>query len=164
MPTLINQVEALTGLSGLQTVFDDMKLAEDEIAQYQAAYPDHAQAIWDSFILLRRPAGMVSDPLYRQHIRELLRRVMANEDCRPATNAELLQQLSNTSMQVKLNRLGILVVAQLMEGLFPENKAAAELVQQLRVTTGSEDYPGEVAEQIASLKQRQQVGDRKPKR
>lgn len=75
--------------------------AEDEIAQAQARHPDHADRLHHAFILLRPSADRMNTGLvHRSHCRELLERVAAGADTRPATAAEIASACSHITALV----------------------------------------------------------------
>ncbi|MEU7906402.1 hypothetical protein [Actinoplanes sp. NPDC049118] len=89
----------------LQTVFDAMTLAEDEISKAQDRHPQAKDDIWRSFILLTPTSDVLArnDLVFRAHCRELLDRVAAGADTRPGTAAECCVALCEVSQRVPLN-------------------------------------------------------------
>lgn len=65
--------------------------------------PDHADVLWHSLRLLRPTSPrMTTDFVYRAHVRELLDRVIAEQDPRPGTAAELCALLAEASQLAPL--------------------------------------------------------------
>jgi hypothetical protein len=84
--------------SMLAGIFERMEWAEDEIAKARKRHPGHAGRIWHSFKLMTPTHDlMATEMVYRSHVRELLARVMAGEDTRPGTAAEVCCACSDTS-------------------------------------------------------------------
>ena len=76
--------------SMLAGIFERMEWAEDEITRHQRRYPKHSDKLYHSFKLLTPTHDLMSTEfVYRSHCRELLARVMAGEDTRPGTAAEV---------------------------------------------------------------------------
>lgn len=92
---LVTKIDALLGGgSRMSHAFAMMAIAEEEIAAHDAERPG-------LFLLLQCPPGMsgVSEKVYRAHARELLLRVLAGEDTRPGTKAEVLMHCSAASLK-----------------------------------------------------------------
>src|SRR4051794_21712298 len=84
------------------STFAAIDWAEEEIAAAQRRHPHQADAIWHTFkILTPRDIGpgMGTEFVYRGFARELLDRVAAGADLRPATAAEVLLILVDTSLR-----------------------------------------------------------------
>ena len=80
--------------------------AEDEIARAISRHPDHADALYHSFGLIPPRdigPGMGSEFVYRSHAAELLDRVAAGADTRPATAAELCLVCCEASLRTPLH-------------------------------------------------------------
>lgn len=70
---------------------DCLEWAEEEIQAAMRRHPRVADTLWHSNMLLR-PHGdrrLMTEFVFRAHCRELLERVAAGEDTRPATDAEI---------------------------------------------------------------------------
>jgi hypothetical protein len=83
-----------------------MDWAEDEIASAIRRHPDHADALYHSFGLIRPRdigPGMGDEFVYRSHAAELLDRVAAGADTRPATAAELCLVCCAASLRTPLH-------------------------------------------------------------
>ena len=83
-----------------------MDWAEDEIARAIRRHSDHADALYHSFGLIRPRdigPGMGSEFVYRSHAAELLGRVAAGADTRPATAAELCLVCCEASLRTPLH-------------------------------------------------------------
>ena len=140
-----------------------MAIAEEEIAALQAAHPDRSDELFDAFLFLysRYPFERYLDDLYRAHCRELLARIIAGEDTRPATNAELLVVMFEHSWQsTGPNRLSgglaILLLTrtlpQLTERLQALPNVQAGLAEQGGWIEPVEQWPGELDELLDRLR------------
>lgn len=92
-PALADPAALFASISSeLEPVFEMMDWAEEEIAVAMKRHPSHADTLWHSFSLIRPRdigPGMGTEFVYRGHVREILERVAAGEDTRPATAAEI---------------------------------------------------------------------------
>ncbi|ACU77797.1 hypothetical protein Caci_8984 [Catenulispora acidiphila DSM 44928] len=89
----------------IDSALDQCAWADEEIEAAQLRHGENDRGpLWGSFSLLR-PASDRPWPelLYRTHCRELLDRVAAGADTRPATDAEKLAVLSAASQTAPLN-------------------------------------------------------------
>jgi hypothetical protein len=79
------------GLGGiLAGLFEQMEWAEDEIERAQKRHPRHADRIYHSFKLMTPTHELMgTEFVYRSHVREQLARVIAGQDTRPGTAAEV---------------------------------------------------------------------------
>jgi len=88
------------------STFDDMHTAQDIIAEEQTAHPDQADAIWNTFHLLRRSEPLRGkNPLYRAHCHEIINRAAINPhilSTQLPTVAEIVGFLSDVSLKVPL--------------------------------------------------------------
>lgn len=120
--------EVLNDVGGLiGEVFDRIGWAEEEIEAAQLRHGERGRGpLWNSFRLLR----MTNDQewpelLFRAHCRELLDRVAAGIDTRPATDAEKISVLSAASQVAPLNsgaetlylRLGSRMLPGIFDGI-----------------------------------------------
>ncbi|MFF5085430.1 hypothetical protein ACFY36_51035 [Actinoplanes sp. NPDC000266] len=89
----------------LTPYFEAMQIAEEEISAAQNRHPSAKDQIWRSFMLLLPSTSLLikNELTYRSHCRELLDRVAAGADTRPATAAECCVALCETSLRVPLN-------------------------------------------------------------
>jgi hypothetical protein len=98
---LWNQTKAF-----VEREFGHLTWAGDEITQAQARHPDAADILWHAWPLLGRrdigTATMAIEFVYRGHVRELLDRLAAGQDTRPATDAEICLVCSEMSLQAPL--------------------------------------------------------------
>ncbi len=97
---------AATLMNELASVDAAMDWAEDEIARATRRHPDHADALYHSFGLIRPRdigPGMGSEFVYRSHAAELLDRIAAGADTRPATAAELCLVCCEASLRAPLH-------------------------------------------------------------
>jgi hypothetical protein len=123
---MTNATSALFGLlgptgDGLASIFAQMEWAEAEIAEAQARHPHKAEALWDTFLLFRAThERMSAEWVYRPHCRELLERVAAGEDTRPATDVELALGLSDQSMKAPLGTTGTTLYMRVFQRTWPD--------------------------------------------
>jgi hypothetical protein len=105
-------------------IFAAMEWAEEEIAAAQRRHPHQADAIWHTFkILTPRDIGPGMGPefVYRGFARELLDRVAAGADLRPATAAEVLLVLVDTSLQAPMHGPGAGLYFRMWQKAFPDH-------------------------------------------
>lgn len=135
-------------LDELDRCFDLMGWAEDEIEAAmqrhgeRPAFRDGRQVaprgpIWSSFRLLK-PTGRLGDKaefVYRAHCREILERVAAGADTRPATDAEMIVALGQASLVAPFKSSAFGLYVRLFERAFPTEAA---LLAEADVT--AEDY------------------------
>lgn len=70
--------------------FQCVDWGEDEIARAQARHPDAADLLWHSWDIIQPPEVFpLTEFVWRGHMRELLERIAAGQDTRPATYAEI---------------------------------------------------------------------------
>lgn len=105
----------------IDSAFDQFAWAEEEIEAAQLRHGERDRGpLWNSFSLLRpiqeRPWPEL---VYRTHCRELLDRVAAGTDTRPATDAEKLAVLSVASQRAPLNSGAETLYLRLGTRLFP---------------------------------------------
>jgi hypothetical protein len=99
-------IEALLARVGhdLAGTFDLMDIAEDEIGQAAVAQPQTGDRLHHAFGLLRPTSDLMANQVvYRGHVRELLARVVAGQDTRPGTAAEVCVAACRISQRVPLN-------------------------------------------------------------
>lgn len=97
--------------SAIGSVLNLMGVAEREIEGAMRRHPKHADALWHCFSLIQ-PTGEgegvgVHEQLYRSHARELLERVAAGKDLRPATSAEVLAAMKEVTLRTPMNNAGM---------------------------------------------------------
>jgi hypothetical protein len=154
----------------LDFVFGCMRVAEEEIAAAIKKQPQHRDAIDATFKhacctdLIR---ARQSYPLYRCHVRELISRMIAGVDIRPATKAEVLSVAIELSLQAPLVRewyaLYVRCFVEVMPFLAVEiEKKIGELNSK-----AEEPWPGATDDLLAQM-QRKFASDRglepKPKK
>jgi hypothetical protein len=137
-----NRFRFAAGLTGLDDVFRDIAdlidstleqcaWAEEEIEAAQLRHGERDRGpLWRSFSLLRPTRDRPWPELvYRIHCRELLDRIAANVDTRPATDAEKLAVLSAASQTAPLNGGAETLYLRLGTRHFPDIfKAAGEVL------------------------------------
>jgi hypothetical protein len=107
----------------LSSTFDLMDWAEDEIEKSQGKHPEHADALYHSFRLLTPSAilqkARPTEFVYRSHCRELLERVVKEEDTRPATDAEIVCMCAEASQMTPLNTAATGLYMRMWSRAFP---------------------------------------------
>jgi hypothetical protein len=124
-------VQALITTFTAQTapVFAAMQWAEEEIAAASLRYPGRADVIYHAFsVLLPRDVGpgLGTEFVYRGHVKELLKRVAAGADLRPATAAEICLALVQTSLRAPMHGPAAGLYFRMWLAAFPENPLTAE--------------------------------------
>lgn len=112
-------------LSVIRSTFRRMEIAEDEIARAKEAFPLKAEAIHNAFRYLcpTKPLECLSDDVYRQHCRELLKRIVDGADLRLGTAAEVLALLSAASLEAPPTRTAAVLYWQLFKRVLPEQSS-----------------------------------------
>jgi hypothetical protein len=116
----------LTG--SLQSIFRAMEIAEEEIVRARGTSEvDREDPVWNAFMLLRTTHPLMqTEFVYRSHCREIVARVRDGKDTRPATDAEIVAGISETSQSFPLNHALVGLQARLFRRAFPvEYKAIA---------------------------------------
>jgi hypothetical protein len=114
----------------IDSTLDQCAWADEEIEAAQLRHGEQDRGpLWRSFSLLRPTHDRPWPELvYRTHCRELLDRVAAGTDTRPATDAEKLAVLSAASQAAPLNGGAETLYLRLGARHFPEILAAAGAV------------------------------------
>lgn len=148
-------------VSAVGRTFELMEVAERAILSAKATTPKRAHARLDRAFGLLFPGQLAryDTRLYAAHARELLRRVVAGADLRPATDAELLHALSTASLVAPPGSAHARLMAQVFFRVYPEKKSDPAWADALD-DVGREAYPGQLAEIETTLRRR--AGD--PKR
>lgn len=125
----VTELDALFRTMGdlIEPVLDQCTWAEEEIEAAQLRHGERDRGpLWNSFRLLR-PTHQRPWPelVYRAHCRELLNRVAAGTDTRPATDAEKLAVLSAASQTAPLNSGAETLYLRIGTRLFPNIFAGA---------------------------------------
>lgn len=98
------------------------------------------------------PLNRKCDEVYRAHATELVERVIAGEDTRPGTKAEVLCCLLGAALRAPLNTSGMALADHLFAQVMPGSR--------LPSTKAREFYQGQVAEDLAQARVRCAVADR----
>lgn len=121
-------------IADLGSLFETMEWAEDEIKRASRRHRGHADALYHSFKLLmpRTELGsaMTTEFVYRSHAAELLERVVAGQNTRPPTAAELCAVLSETSQQVPMHDAAAGLYFRTWMMAFPKHPLTAENADQ----------------------------------
>lgn len=113
--------------------FAMMGWAEDEIAAAGRRHPDHADVLYHAFTLLRPRdigRGMASEFVYRSHAAELLDRLAAGDDTRPATAAELCAVSAQASQRAPMHGVAAGLYFRMWQTAFPAHPATADQAAQ----------------------------------
>ena len=133
------------GLAGaVESAFGSMEIAEEEIAAAGGSRDDQDDPVWKAFSLLLPTHDLMrrTEFVYRAHCRELLARVRAGEDTRPATDAEIVCGISDASHATPLNGPVVGLQMRLFQRTFPEQ------FQQLDVGIEVDQYERMYGSQI----------------
>jgi hypothetical protein len=134
---------AATLMDELADAFAVMDWAEDEIARAIRRHPDHADALYHSFGLIRPRdigPGMGSEFVFRSHAAELLDRIAASADTRPATAAELCLVCCEASLRTPLHGPTAGVYFRMWLRAFPDRPITPGQADE-QVTTRSSTAP-----------------------
>lgn len=110
-------------------VFAAMEWAEEEITRARRRHPRRADIIHHAFgVLTPRDIGpgMGTEFVYRGHGRELLDRVAAGADLRPATAAEICLALVETSLQAPMHGPAAGLYFRMWQQAFPDSELTVE--------------------------------------
>jgi len=140
-------------VAAIVSIFSAIEVAEEEIAAFRRQHPEKDRELWNSFMALKitPPLREKSLRLYRAHCRELLERVVAGQDLRPGTNAEILAVLSNASLVAPLTHQAAVLAFRL----------ADELLGWREGVEYNEPWPGAADELAAVLRHKLTVPDRR---
>jgi hypothetical protein len=114
-------------------VFEAMEWAEEEIKAARRRHRRQADTIHHAFgVLAPREIGpgMGTEFVYRGHVRELLERVGAGADLRPATAAEICLALVETSLQAPMHGPAAGLYFRMWQQAFPDSELTAEFANQ----------------------------------
>jgi len=82
----------------------------------------HADQLYHAFPLLQPTSDLMeTEMVYRSHCRELLDRVVAGDDTRPPTHAEVAIVCSRTSLLAPLTTAGVTVYMRAWQRAFPDH-------------------------------------------
>jgi hypothetical protein len=154
----LNELDALFGDMAdlIDSVLGRCLWADEEIEAAQARHGERDRGpLWNSFRLLR-PTHERAWPelVYRAHCRELLDRVAAGIDTRPATDAEKLAVLSAASQTAPLNSgaetLYLRIGTRMLPGIFDGIGDVLD-VQAYEKVHGSraDEYEAQLARKLA---------------
>lgn len=115
--------------STVLVAFQLMEVAEAIIAEEQEGKPGEVRERIDRAFGIAVPTDPIRgrEVLYREHVRELCGRLERGEDTRPATDAEILGFLAESSLRVQLNWVPGALYSRLFERLFPGKAAELDL-------------------------------------
>jgi len=127
--------------SNVFRLFDLMDIAEGEIQHFQKRHPAHKPDLFDAFMTIVPTHNMtqLNHKLYIEHCRELLERVVAGEDLRKATKAEMCAVFANTSMIAPIHGNAVYLYAKLFEDVFGE-QPWSDMVELRENYDGASDY------------------------
>lgn len=121
--------------------FEMCRWAESEIQAAMRRHPGAADRLWHSFALLAAPLEHVErmrrEEVYRAHAQEILERVAAGEDTRPATAVELVAALLGTATTAPLSHEGFGLLARMWKAAgLPDNDGFDTLAPHVEALTG----------------------------
>jgi len=123
--------------SDLMGVFERMEIAEDEIAKAQAEHPQAWDLLWHSFSLLQPTHDLMETRfVFEGHVRELLARVVAGQDTRPGTAAEVCIACCQASLVTPLNTPAAGLYARMWGRAFPGHPVWADQVGHYEAIEG----------------------------
>lgn len=123
MTTDLKVTDLLPELGFLGDQFEIMGWADEEI---EAARERHGETdrgpLWKSFLTVKVTGQpyMWSEVIYRSHARELLDRVAAGHDVRPATDAEMIAALRESSLVAPLSSAAATLYFRIAARSFPD--------------------------------------------
>lgn len=128
----------------LSQVFEQMQWAEEEIKAAEQQHMECWARVHDAFRYLAWKL-MVGpcERIYRTHVREIIERVIAGEDLRRGTWAEVLATLSEASLEAPLNQTGLAAMVQAFGKVYSDSRLATPVM---------EPYPGAAAELVGKLR------------
>lgn len=110
----------------LADIFAAIDWAEDEIAKARKRHPGRPE-LWATFeLLLPTHDLMRTEFVYRAHCRELLERVAARKDTRPATDAELALACAGASQLAPLTEAATGLYFRVWSRAFPSRAVVDE--------------------------------------
>ncbi|WP_225257891.1 hypothetical protein [Jidongwangia harbinensis] len=107
-----------------------MEWAEAEIAAAARHHPGQTDVLYHAFSVLTPRhvgPGTGTEFVYRGHVRELLDRVAAGADLRPATAAEICLALSKVSQLAPMHGAGAGLYFRMWLAAFPGHPVTAEM-------------------------------------
>ena len=103
----------------VQSAFDQMAIAEQEMQAYTAQFPKCGGAIDQSFVQLRWTLGTIApEAVYTVHVREVLMRVVEQRSLQLGTKAEVLMLLSEGSLVAPLGARSAALYVELFEEFY----------------------------------------------
>lgn len=117
----------------VRATFRAMEIAEEEIAAARTRYPRRVHRRIDAAFGLLWPTPLLRgkhDELYRHHVRELLARVVRDEDTAPGTRAEVLAAIMAAATASPLDHAGQYLAEQLFAELYPDAEVGARTVRE----------------------------------
>lgn len=108
-----------------------VEIRDTEIRAAQARHPDQADRLFHAWDLVARPYWMESEAVYRGYVRELLDRVAAGEDTRPATAAEVALGCARYMMAVKPAQVVTGLAHRMWLAAFPDYPVYDDLAKQV---------------------------------
>jgi hypothetical protein len=103
---------------------DCLEWSEEEIQAAMRRHPRVADTLWHSNMLLR-PHGdrrLMTEFVFRAHCRELLERVAAGEDTRPATDAEICSATLAIAARTPIRTTAFGMYMRLWHKVFPSKE------------------------------------------
>ncbi len=154
MTASLRKLEAMMGGFGTEIVvaFSHMAIAEEVITESGCSKADGQRAF--GILCPSEPLEGKADDVYRSHARELVARVVAGENTRPGTTAEVLCCLLGAALKAPLDTSGLALADWLFAEVFPGNKISEGEILR------SELYEGQVQADLQDARKRCGVADR----
>lgn len=148
LPSLVRDTLGEDLVTAINSTFDRMEIAEEEIAAAKKSAPRAEVAIHSALCLLVPNAFLRGgDELYRLHVREILKRVKLGRDVVPGTDAEVAFALGETTLKAPPGQDLARAYFIVFERLFPEKAKGLRLPEV--------DYvPGRPLEIIAEARRK----------
>ncbi len=138
----------------VQSAFDQMAIAEQEMHAYTVQFPKRGDAVDQSFVQLRWTLGTIApEAVYTAHVRELLMRVVEGKSLQPGTKAEVLMLLSESSLIAPLDARSAALYVELFEDFYPD------AIEQ-RPLTIHEPWAGSSSELLDELRRKAKMDRR----
>ena len=121
LKALFEEIGAGSLFGTLQSVFDQMAIAESEIKHFTTRFSGNQVDLQRAFVQLRWMLDVpVPEVVYREHVRELLTRVVNDQSLMRGTKAEVLMLLSAASQIAPLGLRKIALYLKLFDELYPQ--------------------------------------------
>jgi hypothetical protein len=128
---LFKEIGAGALLGTVQSAFDQMAIAEQEMKRFTVRFPANRVDIRRAFVQLRWVLKTaVPEVVYRSHVQELLTRVVNDQSLMRGTKAEVLMLLSEASQVAPMGACRVALYLKLFDEIYPQAFAGQPLVIQ----------------------------------